>query len=131
MWVRSFKNECDSGCAMKTKINSFASLIETHKHWGTFFSRIGIAAIFLWFGLDKFVHATNWIGWVPDWMITVIPISLEKFMYVQGGIETLVGILLVVGYKVRFASLLAVITLLGVELAMLGSGQTQTMLRDL
>ena len=115
---------------MKNKTDHILHIIENHKHWGTLFARIGIAAIFLWFGIDKFVHTANWIGWVPNWMITLIPISIEKFMYVQGAVEILAGILLGIGYKVRLASCLAVITLLGVELAMLGTGQTETMLRD-
>jgi len=104
--------------------------IEEHRHYGTFIARVGIAAVFLWFGIDKFVHTDNWIGWVPMWMQTLIPISLTSFMYIQGLIEALAGFLLLIGYKMRFAAFLAVITLLGIELAMFGTGQTEIMLRD-
>lgn len=111
-------------------LNHARHFIETHSHYGTFIARLGISAVFLWFGIDKFLHTLNWIGWVPNWMQTLIPISMTTFMYTQGAIEALVGVLLLFGYQVRFAALLAVITLLGVELAMLGTGQTDVMLRD-
>jgi len=101
-----------------------------HSHWGTFVARVGIAAVFLWFGIDKFVHPIEWAGWVPDWMSALIPMSLVSFMYIHGAIETLVGVLLLVGYQTRMAALLAVITLCGVILAMIGTGSTDVLLRD-
>ncbi len=111
-------------------MNHLTHLIEEHSHYGTFVARIGIAAVFLWFGLDKFIHPVNWIGWVPPWMQALIPMSLVGFMYIQGVIETVAGVMLLVGYKVRLASFVAVVTLLGVELAMVGTGQAEMMLRD-
>ena len=104
--------------------------LETHSHYGTFIARIGIAAVFLWFGLDKFIHTSNWIGWVPNWMQSAMPISITSFMYIQGVIETLTGILLLIGCWVRFAGLIGALTLIGVEVAMIGTGQTEMMLRD-
>jgi len=111
-------------------MNHLTHLIEEHSHYGTFVARIGIAAVFLWFGIDKFIHPVNWIGWVPLWMQALIPMSLVGFMYIQGVIETVAGIMLLVGYNVRLASFIAVVTLLGVELAMVGTGQSEMMLRD-
>jgi uncharacterized membrane protein YphA (DoxX/SURF4 family) len=111
-------------------MNRLTPFIDKHKQYGTFIVRIGIAVVFLWFGIDKFVHTNNWIGWVPMWMRSLIPISLTSFMYIQGVIETLVGFLLLIGFKTRFAAFLAVITLLGVELSMVGTGQVEIMLRD-
>ena len=109
---------------------SLASFFDKNQRYATLFIRLGIAVVFLWFGFDKFIQPVNWIGWVPNWMQTLIPISMTAFMYVQGAIETLVGVLLLFGYQVRFAAFLAAITLLGVELAMVGTGQTEMMLRD-
>jgi uncharacterized membrane protein YphA (DoxX/SURF4 family) len=111
-------------------MNSLTQFIDEKKHYSTFIVRVGIAAVFLWFGIDKFVHTSNWIGWVPMWMQSLIPISLTSFMYIQGFIEALTGFLLLIGYKTRFAAFLAIITLLGVELSMFGTGQTEIMLRD-
>ncbi len=111
-------------------MNHVTHFLDRHKHYGTLVARIGIAAVFLWFGIDKFVHTINWIGWVPEWMQSLIPMSMTNFMYMQGVIEAVIGFLLLIGYKVRFAGLLAVLTLAGVEIAMVGTGQTEMMLRD-
>ena len=105
-------------------------IFDSHSHYGTLIARVGISAVFLWFGIDKFVHTINWIGWVPEWMQALIPMSMTNFMYLQGIIEAVIGLLLLIGYKVRFAGLLAVLTLAGVEIAMVGTGQTEMMLRD-
>ena len=105
-------------------------LIEKHSHYGTFIARLGIAAVFLWFGIDKFVNPDIWVGWVPDWMARLIPISLISFMYLQGIVEVVVGALLLLGFYTRLAAILAVINLLGVELALIGTGQADVMLRD-
>ena len=104
---------------------------ERNKDYGTLFMRFGLALIFLWFGIDKFIHVQNWIGWVPEWMASFIPVSLFTFMYFQGAIEMLVGALLLVGYKTRFAALLAMLILLGVVLSTIGTGQAEVMLRDI
>lgn len=111
-------------------MNKLTLFLDKHRSWSTFILRIGIGVVFLWFGIDKFVHVSNWTGWVPQWMEAFIPMSLTNFMYVQGVIESVVGLLLIIGYQMRLASTVAVITLLGIELAMVGTGQTEMMLRD-
>ena len=79
MRLRSPKHDWDVNCRM-TIIDFF----ERNKDYGTLFMRFGLALIFLWFGIDKFIHVQNWIGWIPDWMVSIIPLSLATFMYFQG-----------------------------------------------
>ena len=114
----------------KSKLNLLSNVLEKKSAYCTLLVRIGISGVFLWFGIDKFFHPTNWSAWVPPWIGSLVPISLITFMYVQGVFETITGCLLLVGYKTRFAAFLAVLTLGGVALAMLGTGQTEVMLRD-
>ena len=40
----------------------FTHLIKTHSHYGTLIARIGIAFVFFWFGIDKFIHPAMWAG---------------------------------------------------------------------
>ena len=49
--------------------------------------RFAGGSIFLWFGLDKFVHTEAWYGWVPPWVWPYVPMPAETFMLLQGGIE--------------------------------------------
>lgn len=109
---------------------SLAEFCERNQKYATLILRLGIAFVFLWFGIDKFIHTVNWIGWVPQWMQALIPFSMNAFMYGQGVIETIIGLMLLVGYKVRFASLLASITIAGVLISLIGTGQAEIMVRD-
>lgn len=119
-------NEWKTGRRMNHELHWFKS----HKHYSTLIVRVGIAVVFLWFGIDKFFNVANWIGWIPNWMSVLIPISLDSFMYTQGVIETIAGLLMLVGYQTRLASLISVLTLFGVEISLVGTGQTELMLRD-
>ena len=109
---------------------SITAFLERNQHYGPVLVRIGVSLVFLWFGIDKFFHVQTWIGWIPPWMAQLIPFSLVTFMYIQGIIESVVGAMLLLGYRVRFAGFIAALTLLGAELAMVGTGQTELMLRD-
>ncbi|MBI4441490.1 DoxX family protein [Candidatus Woesearchaeota archaeon] len=100
------------------------------KQYSTVILRVGLAFVFLWFGIDKFIHPLIWANWVPDWMAVLIPVPLSTFMIIQGVVEVVVGFLLLIGYQTRFAAFLAVVTILGAELAMFGTGQIEIMVRD-
>lgn len=69
--------------------------------------RFAGGSIFLWFGLDKFIHTEAWYGWVPPWIWSYVPISKQAFMLLQGGMEFLAGLALILGRFVRVASAFA------------------------
>ena len=95
-----------------------------------FILRLGIALVFLWFGIDKFIHTSNWIGWVPGWMTKIIPFSATMFMYIQGVIESVAGFFLLIGKYPHLAAFVCVLILLGIEIALIGTGQAEMMIRD-
>ena len=95
-----------------------------------FILRLGLAIVFLWFGIDKFIHMSNWIGWVPDWMQAMIPFSVTAFMYIQGVVETLAGFFLLMGIYPRLAALVCALILIGIEITLFGTGQIEMMIRD-
>jgi uncharacterized membrane protein YphA (DoxX/SURF4 family) len=88
--------------------------------------RLGLGIIFFYFGVDKFVHVYRWVGFIPTWMY--LPISAELFMYIQGVIETAIGVLLLSGYFVRYAAGVSAVILLGIVATM---GFNDIMIRDL
>jgi uncharacterized membrane protein YphA (DoxX/SURF4 family) len=81
-----------------------------------FLLRFGVAAVFFWFGIDKFFHPTYWINaWIPAWTIALaakIGISGTQLVYLYGIFETLIGLSLVTGVFIRFFSLIGVLILL-------------------
>lgn len=51
--------------------------------------RVGLAAVFVWFGLDKFVHTGYWAMWVPDALAPVF--ATDAGLYALGLVEVGLG----------------------------------------
>ncbi len=94
--------------------------------------RLGLAVVFLWFGIDKFIHPSYWINaWVPVGFISFlshIHVSAQSFIFLNGIFEILVGISLLTQIFIKIFSILAIIFLLGVLVAV---GLNEITIRDL
>lgn len=81
------------------------SMLQSLKH-AHLALRLGLAFVFLWFGIDKFINPTYWLNaWVPPGLVSflgTIGLSGVEFMYLNGIFEVLVGISLVSGMFLRF-----------------------------
>ena len=70
--------------------------------------RIGIAIVFLWFGIDKFIHPQHWLdAWVPAWVqsaVEAIHLGPQNFVILTGMFETFVGLSLATGFFMRLFS---------------------------
>ncbi|MDO8435714.1 MAG: hypothetical protein Q7S89_03490 [bacterium] len=75
--------------------------------------RIALAFVFVWFGVDKFFHPALWEAYMPEWILSNLPFSLNAFMTLQGIGETVIGILLLTPWF-RFGALLAGLLLLAI-----------------
>ncbi|OGN13065.1 MAG: hypothetical protein A3C71_00430 [Candidatus Yanofskybacteria bacterium RIFCSPHIGHO2_02_FULL_43_15c] len=82
------------------------------------FLKIGLAAVFLWFGIDKFIHPTYWLNaWVPAGFISFssrFNLDGNQFVFLLGIFEVLVGISLLTDVLVKFFSFLAILFLVSV-----------------
>ena len=83
-----------------------------------FVVRLGIAVVFLWFGVDKFFRPLVWFGFVPEFAVGLNPLSPNAFMYVQGVVETALGFLLLIGFFTRIASAAAAFIMFFVVLSL-------------
>jgi len=68
--------------------------------------RLGIAGLFLWFGISQLVAPQEWISWVPTWAPTFLHMSTRMVVLLNGGFETMCGALLLLGIGVRWVALL-------------------------
>lgn len=97
-----------------------------------FLIRIGLAAVFLWFGIDKFFHPIYWINaWIPKWLIQnaiYFKINETSLVYLFGVFEILVGVSLVSGVFMRFFSFLAILFLVTISIIY---GFNEVIIRDL
>ena len=82
------------------------------------FLKIGLAAVFLWFGIDKFLHPAYWLNaWVPAGLVSFLSrfnLDGSQFVYLLGIFEILVAVSLLSNVLVKFFSFLAIIFLLSV-----------------
>ena len=97
-----------------------------------FFLKLGLAAVFLWFGVDKLIHPSYWLNaWVPQWFLGVLAkfgTDGTQFVYTNGIFEILVGVSLLSGILVKFFSFLAAVFLLSVILSV---GLNEVIVRDI
>ena len=93
--------------------------------------RIGLAAVFLWFGIDKFFHPTYWINaWVPGGVLSFFDkfgVNDLQFIYLNGIFEVLVGLSLLTGVFIKFFSALAILFLV---LIFIFIGFNEVVIRD-
>jgi len=77
---------------------------------GRLLLRIGLGGVFLWFGIDKFVHPDIWVNYIPDWFPMLIPVS--TFILLMGVVETLVGLFTLIGFYTRTSAVIAALMLI-------------------
>lgn len=89
---------------MRTSMQHMTSL----SNWSALLGRIGLGAIFLWSGYGKLVHMDGNIGYMKAFAMP----SPELLIWPALLIELTAGVMLLVGWKARWAALaLAVFTI--------------------
>lgn len=87
----------------------------TSAKYSFWFLKISLAAVFLWFGIDKFIHQIYWLNaWVPAGFLAFLAkfnMDGNQFIFLQGIFEVLVGISLLSGVLIKLFSFLAIIFL--------------------
>jgi uncharacterized membrane protein YphA (DoxX/SURF4 family) len=75
--------------------------------------RISIALVFLWFGLNQLLNSSAWLAWLPSWMssLSLLPTTI---ILLNGLFETVLGLLLLMGFLVRPVALLLSLHLFGI-----------------
>jgi len=94
--------------------------------------RLCLAAVFLWFGIDKFIHPNYWIdAWLPQSVVAIsesIGLGSKEFMYLNGIIEVLIGVSLISTLLIRVFASIGILILIGV---MVFHGFNEILIRDL
>ncbi len=94
--------------------------------------RLSLAAVFLAFGIDKFVHPQYWLdAWVPAKALAVFAamhVSGGNIIFLNGIFEVLVGVSMISTIFMRTFSFLAVIFLVTV---MVVHGLDEILIRDI
>ena len=75
-------------------------------------ARFALGSVFLWFGIDKWIHPEAWFGWVPAWAYPFMPGGLGTSMVLMGIVEVVIGLCLIAGVYMLAASAVAWLMLL-------------------
>lgn len=93
--------------------------------------RLGLALVFLWFGVDKFIHPDYWINaWMPQWFQNILSglnIGNLNFIYANGIFEMVIGLGFLFNIFVKMFALLTVLFLLAVIFSF---GLNEVIIRD-
>lgn len=76
------------------------------------FIRLGLAFVFIYFGIDKLINPINWLGYIPAWIETIIP--LRQFVFANGIFEIILGLGLLYHKTLRLAANIIILFLAGV-----------------
>lgn len=66
--------------------------------------RIGLALVFLWFGTNQIIDPAAWVGYIPDWVVSLSSLSAETVVYLNATFEIFFGVALLLGFFTRFVS---------------------------
>lgn len=95
------------------------------------FIRLGLAFVFLWFGIDKFVHPSYWLNaWLPSWfqaVLNFLNINGLNFVYANGIFEIIVGLGFLFNIFVKLFAFLTILFLLSIVLSF---GLNEVIVRD-
>lgn len=74
---------------------------------------IALGGVFLFFGIDKFIHPILWIGWIPPWLDGFI-FAKSTWLMIIGGTEAALGAALILSPRAirRVICLLIILHLL-------------------
>ena len=79
--------------------------------------RIAIAFVLLWFGIDELRHPAFWTTYLPKWLLTILPLAPVTLVALNGTVEFMIGLALLIGVRTRTFAALAALHLLAIVLA--------------
>ena len=88
--------------------------------------RIALSIVFLYFGSQQVLHTSDWAGFVPE-IATRFFLSANNIVMINGTVELILGIFLLIGIYTRVSAFILSIHLLVIALPM---GLNPTAVRD-
>lgn len=73
--------------------------------------RIGIASVYLWFGIQQFLHVDEWTGYLPEWTNKITFLTQSQFIYVNATMEIILVTFLLIGFFTRISAFILAIHL--------------------
>ncbi len=88
------------------------NMIMTRQKFGIELLRLGLAAVFLWFGFSQLIDSLRWVSIVPDWVVNLLHIPPAMIVMTNGLFEVVFASILAMGFFVRTASFILALHLI-------------------
>jgi len=103
-------------------------IINEHgKKWAPFILRMGLAFVFLYFGVSQLRNPDSFIGWLPK-EVSLLPLTPRTFVLLNGAFELLFGSMMALGLYTRISAFLLGAHLIGIAFTI---GWNEIGVRDL
>jgi uncharacterized membrane protein YphA (DoxX/SURF4 family) len=87
------------------------------QRFGMHLLRLGLAAVFLWFGFSQLIDSLQWVSVVPEWASNLVHLPPAMIVMANGVFEVVLGTLLAMGFFVRLISFVLALHLLPIALS--------------
>lgn len=67
--------------------------------------RLGMTAVFVWFGVSQLAHPNAWTALVPSWITDLTGTNAVTIVQLNGAVEILASLFLALGFFVRWIAL--------------------------
>ena len=95
--------------------------------FGSHLLRLGISAVFLWFGFSQLLDSLRWVSVVPAWAVELVHLPPAMIVLGNGAFEVVLGTLIATNVLVRIPALILALHLIPIALDF---GNTATAIRD-
>jgi uncharacterized membrane protein YphA (DoxX/SURF4 family) len=92
------------------------------KEIGVYILRLGLAVVFLYFGISQILDQSKWIYFVPDRFLNfyINEVLKQKLVFINGIFDLIIALSLISGIFIRIFSILGFIHLLSITIFSLG-----------
>lgn len=88
------------------------TFLENAKAYSPTILRIGLASVFLWFGINQITDPSAWFGFVPESATALTGLSVARLVFLNGVFEIVFGTALLFGLFTRLSAALLLVHLL-------------------
>lgn len=92
-------------------MNDFKTKFSRHT-LGIHLLRLGLSAVFLWFGFSQLLDSLRWVAIVPEWAVNLLNLPPAMIVLANGALEVVLGSLLALGFFVRIIALILALHLI-------------------
>lgn len=102
-------------------------MIQKNQNAAFLILRLGLAAVFIWFGASQLLSPSQWTSFLPSW-VAAVQFPVVTFVLLNGLFEIIAGVLLALGAWTRIAAFILAVHLVGIAFSI---GYNSVAVRDI